>query len=250
MAGQEPKVDFGLPSLGGTVISHKSPESGIAERTAEVHAPRFVCLLAILGPLIAGGTTHSNNPNVFVASHAFPAAIEPFAIDDLDGDRVPDVATVQLVSSNSSGTNYIIQLQFGSGKRRSICLTTPWGDVRIVARGVKGDRIPDLIISSAWTEEPYAVLINDGNGAFSTVDPPSVQTLPRKSKQRLSLPRPQPSETAPTSLPSAEQGFAKTKCIGHPRTTKGLVHRPDSVSIRCPLLVSLPGHAPPAPALL
>ena len=232
------------------MISHKSPESGIAERTAQVHAPLFVCLLAILGPLIAGGTTRSHNSNVFVARHGFPAAIEPFAIGDFDGDRVPDVATVQLLSSNSSGTNYIIQLQFGSGKRRSVYLTTPWGDVRIVARDVNDDRIADLIVSSAWTEEPYAVLINDGNGAFSTVDPPSVQTLPRKSKQRLSWPRPQPPETAATSPPSAARGFAKTKCIGHPRTTKGSVHRPDSVSIRCPLLVSLPGHAPPASALL
>lgn len=232
------------------MISHKSPESRIAERTAQVHAPVFVCPLVILGLLIAGGTTRSNNLNVFVAGHGPPAAIEHFAIDDFDGDRVPDVATVQLVSSNSSGANYIIQLQFGSGKRRSICLTTPWGDVRIVARDVNDDRIPDLIISSAWTEERYAVLINDGNGAFSTVDPPSVQTLPRKCKQRLSWPRPQPSETAATSLPSAARGFAKTKCIGYFRTTKGLVHRTDSVSTRCPLLVSLPGHAPPTRALL
>jgi hypothetical protein len=231
------------------VISHKSPESGIAERTAQVRAPLLVCLLAILVPLIAGGTTDLNNSNVFVTGHALPAAIAPFTIGDFDGDRVPDVASVELVSSNSSGANYIIQLQFGSGEKRSICLTTPWGDLRIVARDVNGDRLPDLIISSAWTAEPYAVLINGGNRTFSKVDPSSAQALPRNSKQRLSRPRPQPPETARTSRLSAKRGIAKTKCIGHSRTTKGLVHRPDSVAIRCPLLVSLPGHAPPAPAL-
>ena len=221
----------------------------MSPRTGQVHAPVFVCPLAILGRLLAGGTTHSNNSNVFVARHGFSAAIEQFAIDDCDGDRVPDVASVQSVSSNLPGTNYIVQLQFGSAKRRSICLTAHWGDVRIVPRDVNGDRIPDLIITSAWTEEPYGVLINDGKGSFSRVDPSSVQALHRKSTQPLSRSRPQPSEKAATSPRSAERGFAKAKCIGHCRP-KGLVHRFDSVSVRCPLLVSLPGHAPPTPVLL
>ena len=249
MLGQELKVDFDLPSFRWHVISRKSLKTRIAERTEQVHAPRFVCLLVLLGVLIGSGTTRSHNSNVFVAGYGLPVAIDPFAIDDFDGDLAPDIASVEPVSDNSEGTTYIIQLQFGSGKRRSICLTAPWRDVRIVARDVSGDRMPDLIISSAWTEEPYAVLINEGNGAFSTVDPSSVQRLPRKSKQRLSWPHPQPSETAAASLPSAERGFAKTRCIGLSRTTKDLVHRPDSFSIRCPLLVSLPGHAPPTPAL-
>ena len=232
------------------MISSKGRKSRIAERTGQVHAPLFVGLLALLGVLIGGGTTRSNNSNVFVAGHGLPAAMDPFAIDDFDGDLAPDIASAQPISSNSSGTNYIIQLQFGSGKRLSICLTAPWGDVRIVARDVNADRIPDLIISSAWTEEHYAVLINDGNGAFSRVDPSSVQALPQKSKHRLRGPRAQPSETAATSRPSAEQDFAKAKCVGHSHATEGLVNRPDSVSIRCPLLVSLPGHAPPDTALL
>lgn len=231
-------------------MSRTSLKTRIAERTGQVHAPLLVCLLPLLGILMGGGTTRSDNSSVFVAGYGLPAAIAPFAIDDFDGDLTPDIASVQAISSNSSGANYLIQLQFGSGKRLSICLTAPWGDVRIVARDVNGDRIPDLIISSAWTEEPYAVLISDGNSAFSTVDPSSVLALHRKSKRRWSWPRPQPSETAATSPPSAERGFAKTKCIGHSRPTKGLVHRPDSVSLGCPLLVSLPGHAPPRSALL
>lgn len=248
MLGQELKLDFGLPAL-GHMISSKSQESRIAEGTGQDHA-LLVCLLALLGLLIGGGTARSNNSSVFAAGYGLPAAMDPFAIDDFDGDLAPDIASVQLVSSNSSGSNYLIQLQFGSGKRLSIGLTAPRGDVRILARDVNGDRFPDLIIRSAWTEEPYAVLINDGNGTFSRVDPSSVQALHRKSKQRLSWPRPQPSETAATSPPSAERDFAKAKWIGRPRSAKGLVHRPDSASTRCPLLVSLPGHAPPTPALL
>jgi len=244
---QELNLDFGRHSLGGTVISRKSQESRIAERTGQVHVGLFVGLLALLGLLIGGANTRANDTKVFIGGHGLLTAMDTFAIDDFDGDPAPDIASV---SSNSSGTNYIVQLQFGSGKRRSIYLAAPGRDVRIVARDVNGDRIPDLIIRSAWTEEPYAVLINEGNGAFSRVDPSSVQALSRESKPSLSWPRPQPLETAASSPSSGEWGFAKTKCTGHTCSTKRLIYRPNSISVRCPLLVSLPGHAPPRPALL
>jgi hypothetical protein len=225
-------------------MSRKSLKTRGAEGPGQVHAEPCVCLLTLLGLRISGAATRSHNSKV--AGCMLPAPIDPFAID---GDLASDIASVQPVSSNFSGTNGIVQLQFGFGKRRSMCLTAHWGDVRMVARDVNGDRIPDLIITSAWTEEPYAVLSNDGKGGFSRVDPYSVQALHRKSTQRLSRTGPQPSEAAATSPPSDERGFAKAKCIGHSRP-KRLVHRPDSVSVRCPLLVSLPGHAPPTPVLL
>ena len=228
-------------------MSRKSLKTRGAEGPGQVHAARCVCLLTLPGLLIRGAPTRSHNSKV--AGDSLPAPIDPFAIDAFDGDLARDIASLQPVSSNFSGTNYIVQLQFGFGKRRSICLTAHWGDVRIVARDVNGDRIPDLILSSAWTEETYAVLVNNGHDALSTVEPSSVQALHRKSTQRLSRARPQSSETAATSPRSAERGFAKAKSIGHSRP-KGFVHRPDSVSVRCPLLVSLPGHAPPTPVLL
>lgn len=232
------------------MISRKSQESRIAERTGQVHLALFVCLLALLGLLIGGANIRANDSQVFAAGHGLPAAMDTFAIADFDGDLAPDIASVQPVSSNSSGTNYFVQLQFGSGQRRSICLAAHWRDVRIVARDVNGDRIPDLIISSAWSEETYAVLINKGNGAFSLVDPSSVQALSRESKQSLNWPRLRPSETAATSPSSGERGCAKTKCTGHTCSTKRLVYQPNLISLRCPLLVSLPGHAPPRPALV
>jgi hypothetical protein len=232
------------------VISRKSQESRIAERTGQIHVGLFVCLLALLGLLTGGANTRANDSKVFAAGHGLLAANDTFAIDDFDGDLALDIASVQPVSSNSSVSNYIVQLQFGSGERRSICLAAHGHDVRIVARDVNGDRIPDLIISSAWSEEPYAVLINNGNRTFSPVDPASVQALSRESKQSLSCPRPQPSETAATSRSSGERGFAKAKCTGHTCSTKRFVYLPNSILIRCPLLVSLPGHAPPRPALL
>lgn len=228
------------------MISLESRESRIAKRTGQVHVGLFVCLPALLGLLIGGGNTRANDSKVFAAEHGLLAASNAFAIDDFDGDLAPDIASVQSVSSDSSGSNYVVQLRFGSGERRSICLAAHGRDVRIVARDVNGDRIPDLIISSAWTDEPYVVLINEGNGAFSLVDPSSMQALSRESKHSVSCPRPQPSETAVTSPSSGEWGFAKTKCTGHTCSTKRFVYLRNSILVRCPLLVSLPGHAPPA----
>lgn len=173
-----------------------------------------------------------------------------FAIDDCDGGLPADIASVQPVSTNSSRTNYVVRPQFGSGERRSIGLVAHWRDVRIVARDVNGDRIPGLIVSSAWSEEPYAVLISERNGAFSPVDPSSVKALSRESKRSLDWPQPRPSETAATSPSYGERDCAKTKCTGHTCPTNCLVFRPNSILVRCPLLVSLPGHAPPRPALV
>lgn len=243
-ASWERRIDFDLS--GGTVIARKSRETRIAERTGQVHAGLFVCLLALLGLLVAGANTRANDSRVFAGGHKLLAANDAFAINDFDGDLAPDIASVQPVSSDSSGSNYIVQLHFGSGERRSIWLAAQGRDVRIVARDVNGDRVPDLIISSAWSEEPYAVLINEGNGAFSPVDPSSVQALSPEPKQSLSCPRRQPSETAATSPSPGEWGVAKTKCTAHIRSTKRLVYLPNSILLRCPLLVSLPGHAPPA----
>ena len=247
---QELKVAFGPPSSGGTVISPESQESRISERTGQVHVALFVCLLALLGPLIGGANTRANDSQGFAAGHGLLAANDRFAIDDFDGDLAPDIAIVQPVSSNSSGTNYIVQLQFGSGQRRSICLAAHWRDVRIVARDVNGDRIPNLILSSAWSEEPYAVLTNEGNSAFHRL----IHLQLKHSLGNLSRvsigPDHGPSETAATSPSYGERDCAKTKCIGDTCSTKRFVYRPNSILVRCPLLVSLPGRAPPRPALV
>ena len=246
LQAREQRIAFGFCSSGGAVISLESRESRIAERMGQVRVGVFVCLLALLGLFIGGGNTRADDSRVFAGGHGFVAANDTFAIDDFDGDLAPDIASVQSVSSDSSGSNYLVQLQFGSGERRSIWLASHGRDVRIAARDVNGDRIPDLIIRSAWSEEPDAVLINEGNGAFSPVDPSSVQALSRESRQSLGCPQPRPSETAATPPSSGERGFAKKKCTGHTCSTKRSVYQRNSILVRCPLLVSLPGHAPPA----
>lgn len=70
-------------------MSRKSLKTRGAEGSGQVRASRFVCPLTLLGLLISGATTRSNNSKV--AGGTPPVPIDPFEIDDFDGDLAPDI---------------------------------------------------------------------------------------------------------------------------------------------------------------
>jgi hypothetical protein len=94
-----------------------------------------------------------------------------FAIEDLDGDLRPDVASIQAGQSDFSSTDYWIQLQLSEVGRQFIRVVGPNGGLSIEARDVNGDRAIDLVLVTAWRRQPVAILLNDGHGSFSRVDP-------------------------------------------------------------------------------
>jgi hypothetical protein len=98
-------------------------------------------------------------------------AAVPFAIADLDGDRIPDLALVETGSLRSAQTNYSIRLQFGAGPESAIGINAPFGGLRIAARDVNGDRSIDLIVTSNLDASFVEVLLNDGHGNFSVAAP-------------------------------------------------------------------------------
>ena len=95
----------------------------------------------------------------------------PFAIADFDGDRNPDVASIQATSSDYGKTDYWIQLQLSASGRRSIRVSAPSGGLQIEARDVNGDHAVDLVVSTAWRSQPVAIFLNDGHGGFSRAEP-------------------------------------------------------------------------------
>jgi hypothetical protein len=95
----------------------------------------------------------------------------PFAIADFDGDLRPDFASVQNESNNSGTTDYWIQLQLSTVGRQAIRLVAPSGGLRIEARDVNGDHALDLVLTTAWFNQPVAVFLNNGRGIFSQVEP-------------------------------------------------------------------------------
>jgi hypothetical protein len=94
-----------------------------------------------------------------------------FAIADFDGDVRPDLASIQAGSSTSGTTDYWIELHLTAGGRQSIRLCAPAGGLRIEARDVNGDNSIDLVLATAWFNQPVAILINNGHGSFSRVEP-------------------------------------------------------------------------------
>src|SRR5271167_1447149 len=101
-----------------------------------------------------------------------PGFNSTFAIADFDGDRKPDLATVELQSSSSAKTTqYWIRLQLATGAAQVFGLTAPAGGLQIVARDVNGDSALDVLVSSVWLHKQVAVLLNDGHGNFTLATP-------------------------------------------------------------------------------
>jgi hypothetical protein len=93
------------------------------------------------------------------------------AIADFDGDRRLDLASVQTGRDQSGASTYWIQFQFSASGRQSVQLVAPAGGLGIEARDVNGDHAVDLIFTTAWLRKPVAILLNDGHGSFSRVEP-------------------------------------------------------------------------------
>jgi hypothetical protein len=101
-----------------------------------------------------------------------------FAIADFDGDWKPDLALVEATNLQRLQSDYAIHFQFGAGRRLSVFFSAPAGGIRLAARDVNGDDLPDLVVSSALDKRVVAVLLNQGHGEFSQAEPTSYLGIP------------------------------------------------------------------------
>jgi hypothetical protein len=110
------------------------------------------------------------------------AGIVPqFTIEDFDGDSRPDIAIVSEGRSGSAADHYRIRFQLSSGGSQNIDLTAPVGGLDISSRDVNGDDFLDVVVTTAATNRPVAVLLNDGAGNFTASDPSAFPGAFRKS---------------------------------------------------------------------
>jgi hypothetical protein len=93
-----------------------------------------------------------------------------FAIADFDGDRHPDFARIEAGPNRPGTSDYSIQIDLSDLGRQSIHLVGPVGGLLIEARDVDGDRTIDLVVSTAWRQQPVAIFLNDGHGGFSRAE--------------------------------------------------------------------------------
>jgi hypothetical protein len=105
-----------------------------------------------------------------------------FAVEDFDGDSRPDLASVQggvesvdqdSVQSGAGdlGADYWVRLQLSTARTQTFRIVAPAGGIEIASRDVNGDHVVDLVLTGAWIAQPVAILLNDGHGIFSRIDP-------------------------------------------------------------------------------
>jgi hypothetical protein len=219
--------------------------SKLARQIIPLPAALRVCLLVLVGSIFGSIPAQAQATNVSLPVSGSRLA---FAIDDFDGDLRPDLASVQPVSNNSSGTIYRVQFQLSAAGQQSIHLVGPSGGLRIATRDVNGDDFPDVIVSSAWRDEPLAVLVNDGRGAFSLADPTSFPRAFGGSGKALNAKLPPPTDTVATTPRLPVGDFSGSKYLLHASPARGSIPRADSASFRSLILGSLLGRAPPIPS--
>jgi len=118
------------------------------------------------------------------------SASPPFAIADFDGDSRPDVAKVLAASGTIAGENrYSIDFELTTGLKQRIAVSAPSGGVSLTSRDVNGDNFPDVVVTTAWTGSPVAVLINDGRGNFTSTDPSNFPRAFEASNHSVGSPR-------------------------------------------------------------
>lgn len=175
-------------------------------------------------------------------------SVEPgqFAIADFDGDVHPDLATIQAGSSSPGTVNYWIQLQLSGLGQQSIQLLAPAGGLSMEARDVNGDHSIDLVLATAWFRQPVAILLNDGHGTFSRIQPTVFPEAFSNSNTNW---------VAPTNHAIGALGFPPRSQAHLYSKAEGSLRRRASVesilstgvdSLVNPCLISHAGRAPPS----
>lgn len=127
-----------------------------------------------------GGTGHQRSSTPSIIS-------SEFAIGDFDGDRVPDLATVDVQSGGTHGDKlYSIRFTLTSGEAQVFGVNAPAGGLQLVARDVNGDNALDLLIRTTWQHRAIAVLLNDGHGNFTLSQPELFPVAAREDQNRWS----------------------------------------------------------------
>jgi hypothetical protein len=154
--------------------SHKWLEFMLSRNRTNIGDAKAACRALLIFCLVLGaaGRINAAGASRTPSTNSSPRFDPVFAIADFDGDRKPDLATVEIQSGNSSGiTRYSIHFQLTAGSAQSFGVSAPAGGLQIVARDVNGDDALDLLVSTAWLHQQVAVLLNDGHGKFSMANP-------------------------------------------------------------------------------
>jgi hypothetical protein len=204
-------------------------------------ASRFFYLLFLVG-LVAYGAAGAD----FRSALLTPAGPgRPYAIADFDGDLRPDVADIRVGRSDVSLTDYWIQLQLSAAGRQTILVVAPSGGLQIDARDVNGDHALDLVVTTTWLRQPVAILLNDGRGNFSRVDPTAFPEIFSEPQAGWGLATHQEPEAVGIPPQSRTGIWPATARLQHVGSRVGAIRPSNGGFPLNPFLISQPGRAPP-----
>jgi hypothetical protein len=165
------------------------------------------------------------------------------AIADLDGDLLPDSASIQAGQSAGSMGTYWIHVHVAAGPR-SFPVVAPAFGLVIKARYIDRRDAADLVLATAWSRRPVAVFRNDGHGNFSRADPASPGSL-NDSQTSLDSSRDLATLTA-GAPPQSRAGICagENDLVGN-RSPAGLIPHSSPGFPASPFSVSHSGRAPP-----
>jgi hypothetical protein len=178
------------------------------------------------------------------------AGIVPqFTIEDFDGDSRPDIATVLEGPRGAVINHYRITFRLSSGGSQNIDLAAPVGGLDLSARDVNGDDFLDVVVTTAGTNRPVAVLVNDGAGTFTASDPSAFPGAFRKSSNFW--------RALTEELPEASPAFFSRSFSNDLEDSNGTFSLPVEIGVFARLSnrletrdveVSYLGRAPPRPS--
>jgi hypothetical protein len=203
---------------------------------------RSLCLSFFAGLLCAAAAAAADVPG---ASSASLGPNLSFSVADFDGDSRPDLASVQAGRSDSVRTDYWIQLQLSATGRRTFRIVAPLGGLQIASRDVNGDHAPDLVLSTAWLGQPVAILLNDGHGNFSQVEPAAFPEAFSESKTSWGSPSDHPIDAVGVPPQLRDDICSRTDGFLRLRSQARFVVSSDSRFGIGSFLISQPGRAPP-----
>jgi hypothetical protein len=202
---------------------------------------RSLCLLFFVG-LLSGAAAAADVPSASATSRQLN---QSFSIADFDGDLKPDLASVQAGRSDFSRTDYWVQLQLSAAGRQSFRIVAPMGGLEIVSRDVNGDHVLDLVLTTIWLRQPVAILLNDGHGSFTRVDPDAFPDAFSESKTSWASTTEYPTDVVGVPPQSREDISSTSEFFLHLRSQSGFIALWESRLAPAPFLLSHSARAPP-----
>jgi hypothetical protein len=204
----------------------------------------FAFLSVVMG-FAAGGNAALTGPESWPVSST--RTTSQFAIADFDGDNRPDLATIQVGHGSSSDTQYWIAFQLSRGSLQILGITAPTGGLQVTSRDVNGDSFLDVVVTTAWTNRPVAVLLNDGQGNFRASSPSAFPGAFTTSEESWACSNDEVKEAAAALLLRYPTGNCpESSRFSSPQSVTGLLVLRASRNLRFSPVVSFLGRAPPS----